>query len=479
MSIFVYLSVIIAYADCLISSANGVTLNIAFLPVMFLLSYIVLHNYIREGCRYRFTVFISLALMWIRMVLLPVYGIHSGIYGLPTNTYENYSVILCCYDCLVVSAVLFFVSAHFQIRNKIVLHKRRQLILHGSNKVYIAIAIIALFVYITIGRHMSLFEFGFKTIGEDIDRVGDIVDTRTMVVRLIVRSGYLYLFFVLVGYYRNLYYRKRNVKYLTYSLALAAMMVCVIVGERRSSQIYIAFSCIMLLSSLYPTKKKRIITWIGSIALFVIVSMTIYKQFHAFLYDSYVEAIQEKDIEEGFSASLVDAYFKGINTIRMNVEYAKQSGISIMNLIFDFVRSTFGLHYFVKGNNYTISELYNLYRYGGEQSTGYLLSSIGYGYIVFGFILSPIVSVFNILVACFLERMMLTSHSIEWTYLFASMYMRFAYGMFGDPAPLLNFVTRSLIINSIIISVASVGYYHSKYKYKKYNYEKDCNTQLC
>ena len=74
---------------------------------------------------------------------------------------------------------------------------------------------------------------------------------------------------------------------------------------------------------------------------------------------------------------------------------------------------------------------------------------------------------------------MLTSHSIEWTYLFASMYMRFAYGMFGDPAPLLNFVTRSLIINSIIISVASVGYYHSKYKYKKYNYEKDCNTQLC
>ena len=335
-------------------------------------------------------------------------------------------------------------------------YEPNKLNLYGNVSIYSTFILIALLVYLLMGRNMSLFEFGIKSIGEGLEREGDITNGRVLIVRQIVSSGYLFMFFILINSFKKQFDIFHNRKYLYYSIIISIMMVCVIVGERRSSQIYIAFSCIWLLSHLYPKHSKKVMSWVGATALLVLIFMTIYKQFNAFLYDSYEEALKNSSFEEGMSVGMVDAYFNGIKTIGMNIEFAHNSNLTIFNFIYDIFRSIFGIHYFLKDGLMT-SEIYNLHIYGGEQSTGYLLSSVGYGYIYFGALFAPLLTIVNVLIVCFLENKMRNTHSLEMSYIWAYVYMRFAYGCFLSTPPLINSASRFLIINGLILFISSQG----------------------
>lgn len=455
MFFFVLLSILFSLIIC-ISPQTSPGSFIWALPVTYLFSFLILRKCTSRNNKNQITVIITLILLWMRMVFLPIYGVTSGIYGNGNSSEENMSIFLCSYECIVIALVLTFISKKYSLGINETSNTNYHIGLKGSPFIYFMFVLMALAVFFLMGRNLNLFEFGFKAIGEGIEREGDIIDSREITIRQIVSSGYLYLFFIFINIFKNNYEKTNSRRYLYYSIIFAAMMVCVIVGERRTSQIYIAFSCIWLLVHLYPSHKRSIVSYIGISALFVIITMTIYKQFHAFLYDSYEEAVQRGSLEGGFSAGLIDAYFNGINTVKLNLEFASSRSVDVYNFFYDIFRSIFGLHYFFKGGLST-SELYNLQLYGGEQSTGFLLSSIGYGAIYFGVFLAPLISIVNILIVCWLERKMRSSSTIEFTYIWAFVYMRFAYGALGSIPPLISSASRMLIINGFIIYIASLG----------------------
>ena len=231
-------------------------------------------------------------------------------------------------------------------------------------------------------------------------------------------------------------------------------MVCIIVGERRTSQLYIAFASCWLLIRLFPYQKRSIISFVGGAAVIVISIMTIYKQFHAFLYGSYIEALQNTSMSKGMSPELLDAYFYGIDTVIKNISYGKVANLGIGNLLYDFVRSTFGLHFLFKGDGLMTSQAYNMYIYSGNQTTGLLISSIGYGYIYFGFILAPIFTCINLIIMCSIEKRMRICDSIEMAYIWAFIFMRFGFGFLGAIPPLINIATQTLLIKGGIYFAA-------------------------
>lgn len=450
LGFFFVLSAIITVVTCLSSQTNYSVVGV--LP----LSYILLSFFLFRSFKKRIfsvTTLIITVLLWIRMVLIPFLGVYDSNYQ--TNLFNNgvlaYDAIkLCVYEGFVITVFLSVLSI---IRKPYdVLSVPRKL--EGSSHFYWIFVLIALFVYFAVGRDMHLFEFAIKTIGETAGRSEETLDAFSLLIRQIVSCGSIFTFFLWVERNREKYALSSNSKYANFAILGALLLVCVIIGERRSSQIYIAFASCWLLVHIFNSQKQKIVSYVVGTTAFVLIMMTIYKVFNAFLYNSYSEALQNGDVGSGFSAGMIDAYFYGINTISKNLSFGQVAELNILNFLYDIFRSIFGLNFLVPRGIPLTSEYYNLYMYGGEQSTGYLLSSVGYGCIYFGSVSSPFISCLNILFLTFMERKMKKSSSIEMTYIWAFLYMRFAFSLLGSLPPLISLSSRYLFINGGIYYIA-------------------------
>lgn len=419
-------------------------LPVAFLIVFYQLSRAFIYNNIR------LTILVVGICLWFRMVLIPLLGACDSSYFNKVNIANGavqISLYLCLYESLVISFIIYFLS-----RTEYV-HCNRMKVLYGNKKVYALFILIALFVYLSVGRNYHMFEFAIKAIGTG-ERGEEELDARILLIRQIMGSGLLFTFFYLVEKCRQKYWQNARSKYVICALLGAMFMVCIITGERRTSQIYIAFSACWLLMNVFPKYKKKIIVTILLVVAFVLLMMSIYKHMNAFLYDSYTDALKYGDVGEGFSATMFDAYFYGVNTISKNIEFGMNANLSLFNFLYDMVRCTFGLNLFVPRNIHLTSETYNLYMYGGFQTHGYLLSSVGYGYIYFGVVFAPVATFINVFLLSLFERRLKTAGSIEMTYIWAFIFMRFGFGILGSLPPLVSLCTRYIFFNGSLYLLA-------------------------
>lgn len=419
-------------------------LPIAFLIIFYQLSRAYDYNNIR------LTILVVGACLWFRMVLIPLLGACDSSYFNKVNTENDavkISMYLCLYESLVISFIIYFLSGTKYV------HRNRTKVLYGSKMVYALFILIAFVVYLSVGQKYHIFEFAIKAIGTG-ERGEEELDAKILLIRQIIGSGMLFAFFCLVEKCRLKFCQSSKSIYVIYALVGAMFMVCIITGERRTSQIYIAFSACWLLIHVFPRFKKKITVTILFVGAFVLVMMSIYKHLNAFLYDSYTEALEHGDVGEGFSATMFDAYFYGVNTISKNIEFGKITDLSLFNFLYDIMRCTFGLNLFVPRDIHLTSEVYNLYMYGGYQTHGYLLSSVGYGYIYFGLVLAPVVTFVNVFLLSFIEKRLKNAGSIEMTYIWAFIIMRFGFGILGSLPPLVSLCTRYIFFNGALYLLA-------------------------
>lgn len=138
----------------------------------------------------------------------------------------------------------------------------------------------------------------------------------------------------------------------------------------------------------------------------------------------------------------------------MNLDFIKTVELSFTNMLYDFLRSIFGLHLLMKDNGFTTTQLYNLSIYGMGQTNGYLFAAISYGYAYFGLLLAPLIPLFNVVVMIGLERLMNRFVSVEMVYIFALIFIRFAFGFESEPMSLINLSTRMFVIYGIFYGVS-------------------------
>jgi len=452
--IFCITSTIVTIISCL-HLLSGVFGYALMLPVTFLVFFIFVDSIKNVWKTRPLTSYILLSLLWFRMVLLPFYGAVSGYYSTSGTSMELEqhfigAVSLGVYDCMAILIVIIIFSVKgVSLKSSDVYNK-----LYGSSEIYVLFCLFALAIYIIVGRSMNLFDFAIKPVGVNLEREGDLTGGRELVIRQIITSAMMFLFLLVIVWLKKKDEHTISNKYFNWSIICAVLLIAIIVGERRTSQIYKAFASGYVLLSLYPTKKEKTITYITVAAIFVLASMTIYKQFYGFMYNSYAEAINNASMEDGFSYSMLDAYFYGIDTIAKNIHYGQMMEGGLSQLLYDFFRNIFGLNMLVPSDRLISSQMYNSIIYSGDQLTGYLLSSVGYGYIFIGYLLAPFATVFNVcLMLCF-EGILRRTRYIEWQYLFAYLYMRIAFGVLGSTPPLINLVTRFFVINAIIIGFA-------------------------
>lgn len=452
MHLTIVVSTLVSIIVCL-PFWNIVSSNYDFmilLPMVFLLVYGFVYAPMVKEKSIRLSVAAIILFSWLRCAIMPAVGSLSGYYMFLTS-YSTVSstrkaIILMAIEQIVIAVFLLFIT---QGKRRDTKQFEPDLKMHGSIPAYLIFIVFALAFFFVYGETAQV-EFFVKSVAGSV-RSGDSVDTAARLATSIFRGGLLYLFLIITEKMRQAYERKDRSLYVNIALLGAVLLVGVIVGERRTSQIYTAFCTIWLLARVFPTRNKRIVITVVSAAGFVLAMLSIYKFFNAFLYDSYSAAFSGVNVDLYWLSSTLDSYFHGIRVVARNIGFADIANLGIKNFFFDIGRSTFGLSFFIKsGGMMTTSELYNSTLYGGSQSTGMLFSSVAYGYEYFGFLFAPLVTCINVWIIVKLEGLLRRCRSIEMNYILSYVFVRFAFGVFANPAPLLSTASTFFVIQGLV-----------------------------
>lgn len=445
--------VTLAYFSNFASGYKGMII----LPILFLILYCFIFQSLRNK-GLPFTVYGIIIMQWIRFVLMPPVCAAAGenvgfFYINPMTESIEFAILMMIYEMLAISvfSLLWFNSKKISSISK---RKVKGFLLSGNMFVYLIFILLAIIIVFSVGKNYNLLHFGYIPI--QAERLGDMTDTYLVLARQIVIIALFLIFLWTVNYCKIKYEKTSRRIYVDIAIIIAIINVAIIVGERRTAQIYSASISMWILLKTFPMYKKRIFASIGTMALIVLSLMSIYKFFAAFQYGSYIAALSNSNADAGWLSRTLQSYFFGPENIASTIEFSKSIGLNISNMIFDLSRSTFGISFLLKGKGGLTSELFNTYIYGKPTVSGHLISGLGYGYIYFGALLSPVIVIINIIISSKVEKKLYESQSYEMVYLIGYIVVRFSTNLFINTAPLINYSTMLIGTAGLLFLVAKI-----------------------
>lgn len=431
--------------------------RMVILPILFLMVYFFILQNLRKR-QFPFTIYGIIVMQWIRFVLMPpvcaIAGENAGVHYInPMTESLKLAILMMVYEMVVVSifSMLWFSSASKKYIDK---DNDERLLLQGNRFVYFTFALIVLVVIFTVGKNHRLINFIYIPLQNG--RMGDTTETYLVLARQIIIIGCFLAFLWTVNYCKIKYKKNYKKIYVDIAIIVAMINVGIIIGERRTAQVYTALVCIWILLKSFPSHKKRIYISIGSMALMVLSLMSIYKFFAAFQHGSYINALSNSNADIDWFSRTLQSYFFGPENIAAVIDFANIYAGDIRDMLFDIFRSFFGISFLMKGKGIFTSELFNTYLYGTVTSSGHVISAIGYGYIYLGVLFSPFVAIFNIIISSKVELKMHTSETYEMTYIWGYVLVRFATNLFVNSPPLISYATITLGTGGLLFFTAII-----------------------
>ena len=459
-SILVLLSGLLAFVVLLLNRDIALGYDkLCLFPFVYMLLSIYTIKILNEKKRFYKTTSVFLFIQWLRLVLLPLIGSVSGYFDYYGSYSDEESVDLAIYLVLLETVITFCISIMFISTNREIITNDKIYRLRGSKYVYFIFVLIAAATYAFSNAknyHFFMLNLSESRLSTSIGHEGNVLGA-------IIDYGLTILVILLLYYCYKNYIKSCCFRYVLFGLTVASIRLSLISSEGRMSQLYLLGVFLMILPNMFKKYKNIIIKYILLIATVIIGLMTVYKTYYAFLYSSYLEAIQANSFRLQGVASQIDIYFYGVKTISKNLYFCLNSDISISQFFIDTLKNTFGIHYLFKNNTYTTIENYNLFLYSGDSTSGYLFSSLAYGYLMFGVIIAPFASAANVFLTYIVEKYMSRITDLDIYYIFCIIYTRMLLTLFSNFPQTWNMVSRTMIIMGIVIG----GSYFIKFLYKK------------
>nr|WP_307990898.1 hypothetical protein [uncultured Niameybacter sp.] len=457
INLFVFLSSILSFG-IIISNFNNIAKGytlVSIFPVTFLVMYfLTIANISNSRNAIPVTTYMFLILQWLRYVLTPLMISLSGEKcGTHFINPETMSLNLAC-TLMIIDAIITFLVMFYLARKKKISPCKDRVLLQGNKYIYILYVLFAAILYLIVGRGTGMLNFLFISV-ESGERLGDITSTSLVIVRQIVLIAVFLVFVWSVASCSKQYKKTGKKKYFYLSVLLALLNVSIIVGERRSAQVYTGFCSVWVLCYAYPEFKRKIILAVGGLATIMLTMMSIYKFSGAFIYGSYSEALKNSNFDVAWLSATLQSYFAGPQDFAAVIDFGKSSNVGILNLIYDFMRSTIPISFFVKGGNVT-SQMFNYYLYNGTQNTGHIISAAAYGYLYCGIIFSSVFSVVNLCISAYFERKMQRTDSYEMMYVWAYVLMRFGLNLTANTPVLISAATMMLMTGGLLFKTANI-----------------------
>ncbi|MBW9148487.1 hypothetical protein K2F40_05795 [Clostridium sp. CM028] len=425
-------------------------------PLTFLIVFILIFSNLIRYKKFKITVYFTILLSWIRCVLIPIVsslsGVYNGISYMKTFTGSiELAIWLVPYELIITSFFLWIMV----LSNKVPLKPNDELKLKGNKYIYLIFIFIALSLYLLIGRNLNIIKLFFIST-EKTEAFVDITSTPILLLRYIIKSGVIFFFVWSVSYCKNRYESKGKKRYVYYAIIVGIINVGIIIGGRRSEQLYTCLVVIFILTRAFKKYRKRIITYIVITAISVAFVMTIYKQFSVAYYGSYTAALNANNVNLEFISKNLQAYFFGTQNLAVTIELKKVTDLNIMNMFYDFGRSIFGVSFLLKNKMMMTTEYFNTFIYGVSKANGHVISGLGYGYIYFGALFSPIIACLNIFISIKLEKYFNKTNSYEMTYIVGYILIRFVTNIYANTPPLISLSTIMLFTAGLIYFVAKL-----------------------
>lgn len=425
-------------------------------PLTFLIVFVLIFSNLIRYKKFKITVYFTILLSWIRCVLIPIVsslsGLYNGISYMKTSTSSiELAIWLVPYELIISSFFLWIMV----VSNKVTLRPKDELKLKGDKYIYLIFIVTALSLYLLIGRNLNIIKLFFVST-EETGVFSDIVSTPMLLLRYIIKSGMIFFFVWSVSYCKNKYELKGEKRYVYYAIVVGIINVGIIIGGRRSEQLYTCLVVIFILSRAFKKYRKRIITYIIITAISVAFVMTIYKQFSASYYGSYTAALNANNVDLEFIAKNLQSYFFGTQNLAVTIELKKATDLNIINMLYDFARSIFGVSFLLKNKMMMTTEYFNTFIYGISKANGHVISGLGYGYIYFGALFSPIIVCLNMFISIKLEKYFNKINSYEMTYIVGYILIRFATNIYVNTPPLISLSTIMLFTAGLVYFVAKL-----------------------
>lgn len=427
-------------------------------PLAYTFIYTTIYMKLIQSKKYSITVYLTVILSWLRLVLIPFISVISGMYN--GISYIDVSIesikianFLIVYEFIVISIFLFgliHLKTNYKFGNYNLV---KNIKLNGNKSIYAVFILFSIILYITIGRKMNIIEFFVISLNTQ-ERFSDITSTSLVFLRQIFKVSMIFTFVWLSSYFQKKFNYTKKKKYVFYTIIIAILNVGIIVGERRSEQVYTLLVMVFILTKIYERYRKRIIISLSLVTVFILLFMSIYKHFSAFYYGSYLGAISTSNSDIRWLSQTLHLYFFSTQNVAVAIDFSKNDGLSLLNMLYDFGRSFFGLSFLLKNRMIMTTEYFNTYIYGFTKAGGHVISGLGYGYIYFGALLSPIIVCLNIFISIKLEKIFNRAKSFEGKYIFGYMLVRFTTNIFVNTPPLISLSTIMLFTAGLLYLVA-------------------------
>ena len=397
--------------------------------------------FMRDGS---WTVLIVYACCFLRYVVLPVILCTDPCYSIslyqPTSEEVGSAILFMVYE-------LLFITVGFAIYG-LVVHKRidskaERATREPAGVVFALFVFIALAIFVVFPESRQGLSFISIDAGTGV-RMGGVKSTFSNVTRQLVLIGMLMAFVLFSTWCSRKESETGYERYYWLALVAALLCVCVVVDEKRSVQVYSAFAVIVLMTRLFPGKAKRTVGLVAGLAFALVALLTIYKNFYAFNYDSYAEALANSN-GFGGGGKTAELYLLGPVSVAAGLSESLADAQGLGSLLYDFARSFIGLSFFVKGSDLTAAgAMYNQFVSGGTSTSGVLLPiSVEGGTCTF-LALGPALTLGFLLFALFLERKMRTATSPVVVFFIAYVYIR------------MTTCLVSAAVSSVVLSFSSV-----------------------
>jgi hypothetical protein len=460
VTFFILCSFIISQITLLLYFENlppGYQLSV-LLPIVYVVGFFLFFFDFLGNCSNPFVLYGVLGMEWIRFVMMPpinaLAGSENGMaYINPSISNINLSIILMMIEYFAVCLFCkWMIKPAPSSKSK---EQKKDYVIAGRKSIYYLFFLFSLGVYFALGRGKNLIRFLIINIEEGQgERIGDVTDASSLIVRQIILCAMFLGFILLVNYFWKKYQKTHKNIFFYGALLAAAANISIIVGERRTAQVYALICSLWILSKLFPQYKKKTITILTAVAGFVLLFMSVYKFFGAFMFESYGEALSNSDFDIPFLARTLQVYFFGPENMAITLDFFGLRHFDIFQMFFDFLRSIFGFNYILRGMNDITSVTFNHFIFGTDQQTGHLLSAAGYGYGFLGPFFIPLFSIINIYISLKLENLLYKLRSLELIYIVLYVLTRFATNLFLNTPALLTQGTMMAFTSLAVVGIA-------------------------
>lgn len=459
--VFGPISALIAFFVCLNNqgSFHSCYSAMMFLPLLFLFFSLLFSAQYKAQAKKSLVVYATMAIQWVRAVLLPFASALSTNYqNLPWEVSEQAAsgaMALLVYEHIVIYIVLLFLQNRDNKR-KISLAPARveePNLLAGNRSVYLMFFVAALGIFFVFLRNEKIFSFIFLDAEQE---VVEAEESSGNIFTYIFLVAILFLIFTILDYCSEKYKTTKNKMWYFWALLVCGIRVCLLTSSGRMAQVYIGLGLTVVLLAAFPDMAKKTLKIMLLLSVGVIVSVSLYKTFHVSSYGSYEDALSGSTIDLTLIASQIDAYLSGPTMLSYNLEYIRQTNISYATLVFDIFRNIFGVHYLLNTGRVGTVGGYNLWRYGGTKSGGYLFSGTAYSTAYFSPVLAPLSVAICLLVAYWFEQRSQKTHAIEFKYLYTLGYSRLIFCAYIAFTGSLNIISRNFILMGLVIFVSSL-----------------------